>query len=230
MPRDEHVLLESEEQRQLPHPRTSRKRHGFVEFPDRLRRRVLRLEIIDYFYLVVRVQRAEGVMAEYVLDLRFVDPSVSFAQHVAFRWLGATVLLVALAVGVGSRVGESAAPGSWLVACLVVSTLALGAALVCAYRTTDTLTIFSVHGRGKLFEHTGTRGMARALRPFLAKLLAHVRIASAARRPLKAQHLRDEMREHARLHQTGVLSTVEYEACKVRILAEHAPSQASSAQ
>jgi hypothetical protein len=72
--------------------------------------------------------------------------------------------------------------------------------------------------------------MARALRPFLAKLLAHVRIASAARRPLKAQHLRDEMREHARLHQTGVLSTVEYEACKVRILAEHAPSQASSAQ
>jgi hypothetical protein len=48
----------------------------------------------------------------------------------------------------------------------------------------------------------------------------------AARRPSKAMHLRDEMREHARLHETGVLSKLEYEACKARILAEHAPSGA----
>jgi hypothetical protein len=223
MPRSEHVLLESDEQRKVPHPRTSRRRHGSVEVPDRIRRRVLKLEIIDYFYLVVRVQGARAVMAEYVLDLRFVDPSMRVSRHIASRWLAAALLLGALAVGVGLRVGGSAAPRSWLLACLVISAVALGAALVCAYRTTETLTICSVHGRAKLFEHTGTLGMARALRPFLVKLLAHLRAATAARRPLKAQHLRDEMREHARLHQTGVLSTVEYEACKVRILAEHAP-------
>ena len=66
------------------------------------------------------------------------------------------------------------------------------------------------------------------MRPFLIKLSAHVRIAVAARRPSKALHLRDEMREHARLHETGVLSKLEYEAGKVRILAEHAPGGASA--
>ena len=64
-------------------------------------------------------------------------------------------------------------------------------------------------------------GLGRALRPFLTKLSAHVRIAVAARRPSKALHLRDEMREHARLHETGVLSKQEYEAGKARILAAH---------
>src|SRR5689334_14595717 len=130
MPRSEHVLLESDEERKVPHPRASRRRHGFVEVPDRIRRRVLRLEIIDYFYLVVRVQRARAVLAEYVLDLRFVDPSVRVVRHVASRWLAAALLLGALAVGVGLRAGGSAAPRSWLGACLVISALALGAALV----------------------------------------------------------------------------------------------------
>jgi len=35
------------------------------------------------------------------------------------------------------------------------------------------------------------------------------------------------MREHARLHEAGVLSKLEYEAGKARILAAHAPGGAS---
>jgi hypothetical protein len=58
-------------------------------------------------------------------------------------------------------------------------------------------------------------------------LSAHLRIAVAARRPAKALHLRDEMREHARLHEAGVISKVEYEGGKARILAAHAPGGAS---
>lgn len=223
MPRTEHVLLESDEARTVPDPRASRKRHGVVEVPDRIRRRVLRLEIIDYFYLIVRVQRAKVLMAEYVLDLRFVDPKVSLQRHIASAWLIAALVLTSLAIGVGLRAEDSAAAGRWLMACGGLSILALGAIVVGAYRTTENLSICSVHGRAKLFEHTGALGTARALRPFLRQLLAHVKIATSARRPSKALHLRDEMREHARLHQTGVLSSVEYEACKVRILAEHGP-------
>jgi hypothetical protein len=71
-------------------------------------------------------------------------------------------------------------------------------------------------------------GLRRALRPFLTKLSSHVRMAIGARHPAKARHLRDEMREHARLHESGVLTKLEYEACKARILAEHAPSGASA--
>jgi hypothetical protein len=231
MPQSEDILLESDEQPAVPHPRASRKRHARVEAPDRIRRRVLRLEIIDYFYLAVRVQRAQSaqaVIAEYVLDLRFVDPSVRMSRHIATRWLVATLVLAGLAVAIGLRVQGSAAPGNWLVACLIASTLAIGAGFVCAYRTTETLAVFSIHGRARLLEYTGMLGLGRALRPFLIKLSAHVRIAIAARRRSKALHLRDEMREHARLHETGVLSKPEYEAGKVRILAAHAPGGAAA--
>ena len=226
MPRNEYILLESDEQPTVPHPRASRKRHARVDVPDRIRRRVLGLEIIDDFYLIVRVQRSQSVMAEYVLDLRFVDPSVRMSRHIATKWLVATLLLAALAVAIGLGVQDSAATGNWLVACLTASTLAVGAGFVAAYRTTDTIAVFSIHGRARLLEYTGTLGLRRALRPFLTKLSSHVRMAIAARRPSKALHLRDEMREHARLHETGVLSKQEYEACKARILAQHAPGGA----
>jgi hypothetical protein len=228
MPRGEYILLESDEQQTVPDPRESRKRHGRVEARDRIRRRVLTLQIIDYFYLAVRVQRAQSAIAEYVIDLRFVDPSVRVSRHIATRWLVATLILAALAVATGLLVQGSAAPGNWLAACLIASTLAVGAGLVCAYRTTETLAVFSLHGRARLLEYTSMLGLGRALRPFLIKLAAHLRIASSARRRSKPLHLRDEMREHARLHETGVLSKPEYEAGKVRILAAHAPGGAAA--
>ena len=220
-PEGEYILLESDEQYTVPRPQESRKRHARVEAQDRIRRRVLTLTIIDYFYLAVRVQRGQSVMAEYVLDLRFVDPSVRMSRHIATRWLVATLVLAALAVAIGMRAQGSAAPGNWLVACLIASTLAVGAGVACAYRTTETLAVFSIHGRARLLEYTGMPGLGRALRPFLIKLSAHVRIAIAARRRSKALHLRDEMREHARLYETGALPKPEYEAGKVRILAAH---------
>ena len=226
VPQGEDILLESDEPHTVPHPGGPRKRHARIEARDRIRRRVLTLQIIDYFYLAVRVQRAQStrsVIAEYVLDLRFVDPSVRLSRHIASRWLVATLVLAALALAIGLHVQSSAAPGDWLVGCLIASTLAVGAGFVCAYRTTETLAVFSIHGRAKLLEYTGTLGLDRALRPFLVKLSAHVRIAIAARRRSKALHLRDEMREHARLHETGVLSKPEYDAAKVRVLAAHAP-------
>ena len=226
----EHILLESEQEYTVPDPHGPRRRHARVDVPDRIRRRALRLEIIDYFYLAVRVQRSQSVMAEHVLDLRFVDPSVRLSRHIATRWLVGTLLLAALAVAIGSRVPGSAASGDWLVACLVASILTIGAGFVCAYRTTETLEVFSLHGRARLLEHTGTFGLGRALRPFLVKLSAHLRIAAAARRPSKALHLRDEMREHARLHETGVLSKLEYEGGKARILAAHAPDPPKSSR
>ena len=50
------------------------------------------------------------------------------------------------------------------------------------------------------------------------------RLASAARRRTKAEHLGDEMREHLRLKEIGLLSAEEYETAKVRILDHHSPA------
>ena len=40
---------------------------------------------------------------------------------------------------------------------------------------------------------------------------------------MRAERLRDEMREHFRLKEAGVLSQEQYEASKARILGQHAP-------
>ena len=50
----------------------------------------------------------------------------------------------------------------------------------------------------------------------------HVQIAIRARRSTRGAHLRDEIREHLRLREAGVLSEQDYEASKRRILARHA--------
>jgi hypothetical protein len=99
--------------------------------------------------------------------------------------------------------------------------MAVAAAVVCLYRTTETISMYSAHGRAKLLEFTSGLGAERTFRPFTNKLAAHIKLALAARRPMRSEHLRDEMREHFRLRENGVLSVEEYEASKARILAEH---------
>src|SRR5262249_15578847 len=175
MAASEHILLESDE-RKIPHPRSSRKLHGRIELHSRLRRRALQLELVDYYYLVVRSYRARFVAAEYVLDLRFVDASLALSKHFASRWLLSALVLIALASAIALRTNGSAAPGGWLAASSIVLGMAVAAAVVCLYRTTETISMYSVHGRARLFEFTSGLGVKRAVKPFTNKLAAHIKL------------------------------------------------------
>jgi hypothetical protein len=219
----EHILLESDE-RDVPQLRSARKIHARLQVRSRLRRRAIELALIDYYYLSVRIRRPGRPVAQYVLDLRFADPKLRLSRRVAWRWMTATVVLATLAVGVASWIRASSMPWwqhDWLSVLGILSGLAVGAALVAMYRTTKTLAVFSVNGQVKLLELTGGVGSFQAIRRFTRALSAHVKIATAARRRTRGEHLRDEMREHLRLREAGVLSEQEYETSKRRILARH---------
>jgi hypothetical protein len=221
----EHIVLESDE-RKVPALRTARKVHARLRVQSCVRRRTTELTLIDYCYLSVRTWRSRSLDAQYVLDLRFVNnPALRLARHVAWRFMTASAVLAALAVALAWRISASSTPWSrheWLPVLGGVSGAAVCAALVGLYRTTKTLVLFSVSGRARLLELTGGVGSFRAMRRFSRTLAAHVRIASARRRRSRAEHLRDEMREHLRLKEAGVLSEKEYEMSKARILAKHA--------
>jgi len=224
MPTTEHILLESDF-RQVPDLRDARTVHARMEFRSRLRRRVLQLEIIDYYYLSVR-SHSRSIVIEYVLDLRFVDAPRRL-RHIAWRWISLSLLLIALVSGIASHIDRSATPWwqhDWLPVCATVVAVWAFATLVAVYRTTETVSLFSTHGAARLLECTGGLGTFHVFRPFMVKLAAHIRLASAARRHTKAEHLRDEMREHLRLKEIGVLSAEEYETAKVRILDQHSPA------
>ena len=94
--------------------------------------------------------------------------------------------------------------------------------LVVAFRLIETVAFRSIHGRATLLEYVGGLGTLRAARPFMRKLAAHVQLAASARRLTKAEHLRDELRDHYRLMEAGVLSQALYDASKASILAQHA--------
>ena len=225
MPTTEHVVLESDF-REVPGLQDARTVHARIEFRSRLRRRVLQLEIFDYYYLSVR-SRSRPIPLEYVLDLRFVD-APRRSRHIAWRWITFSLLLITLSSGIASRIDSSATPWwqhDWLLpVCVTVMVVWPFATLVSVYRTTETVSLFSTHGAARLLECTGGLGTFRAFRPFMAKLAAHIRLASAARRRTKAEHLRDEMREHLRLKEIGVLPSGTYETAKVRILDQHSPA------
>ena len=219
----EHIVLESDERR-VPALRTARKVHSRLRVQSSVRRRASELALIDYCYLSVRTWRSRSPDAPYVLDLRFVDPALRLSRHVAWRFLAASAVLAVLAVALAWRISASSTPWrhEWLLPLGGLFGLAVCAALVGLYRTTKTLVLFSVSGRARLLELTGGVGSFRAMRSFSRTLAAHVRIASARRRRSRAEHLRDEMREHLRLKEAGVLSEKEYEMSKARILAKHA--------
>lgn len=219
----EDILLESEE-RVVPRLRTARKVHAHLLFRSRIRRRAFELDIIDYYFLSVKVWRAGLLVSEYALDLRFVDSALIQSRRFASRWIAATgMLLISLGATVW-WVGSSSVPW-WrhdgMPACAALLGLAACAAVGSVYRTTESLILLSIHGRAKLLECTAGLGKLLAIRPFIARLEAHIQVAAAARRASQREHLRDEMREHYRLKEAGVLPEDEYEASKKLILASH---------
>jgi hypothetical protein len=223
MPKTEHILLESEF-RQVPDLRDAHKVHARMEFRSRLRRRVLQLEIIDYYFLSVRLH-SRSIPLEYVLDLRFVD-APRLLRHISWRWIIFSLVFIASATGAAALFHPLATPW-WQRDGLAVGVSVVGAwafaTLVGVYRTTETFSLFSIYGAARMLECTGGLGTFQVSRRFMAALSAHIRLASGARRRTKAEHLRDEMREHLRLKEIGVLPAGEYESAKVRILDQHSP-------
>jgi hypothetical protein len=215
----EHILLESEV-REVPKVGSARKVHAALRCYDRLRRRGLELAIIDYSFLAVRTGRV-GSLREYVLDLRFIDRSLGLTRHYPWRWAAMSFALAMTAAFSAWHIGSSAVPWwqhPWLPMCAATFALTACACLVCTWRLTETLVLRSIHGQATLLEFTARLGTLRMVHQFARKLAAHIELA---RRSSGGEHLRDEMREHFRLKDAGVLSQQQYEASKARILSHH---------
>jgi hypothetical protein len=222
--KSEHILLESDVRREVPTLSQAEKTHAAWHCQSRLRRRRIELAIIDDYYLAVRAGRV-GSLEEYVLDLRFADPSISLKRHIPRRLISVALAFASLAALSAWRMLAAASPWwhhAWSLVCATTAASTLCVGLVCAWRMTETLALYSVHGRATLLAYTGGPGTLRTMQVFGRKLAGHIRLAIARRRSSKAEYLRDEMREHFRLREAGVLPQEQYEASKARILAQHA--------
>jgi len=170
------------------------------------------------------MEQSAAAPLEYVLDLRFIDPSFALTRQVPWRCVWAALALTAAATACAMWDGCETAVQSRHLGALVCAALFAAMTLsylVVAVRLVETVALHSLHGGAALLEYQGGAGTLRRVGPFMRKLAAHVQLAAAARRSTRAEHLRDELREHYRLKEAGVLAGESYETCKARILARH---------
>jgi hypothetical protein len=221
--RAEHICLESEEFA-VPARVRGRRIGPPLTIASRFRGCETEFAWLDGHRLEVRTRRPRQPARRYEVDLRFVDGETITRRRIAWRFWQACLALAALSVtsfwlATGPD-GPSWAPMGMPAAIgLLMATLCLGT--LALYRTHDTIELLSVHGRAVLAEITGNVGISRATGDFVAEIGRRTADARAQQRQSKQQFLRDELREHRRLFEDGVLGEAAYEAGKRRILQAH---------
>lgn len=219
----EHICLESDEIIVSDDRRRDRVGPGF-SYECGIRGCATEFAVLEGHQLAVRSRRHRQLEQSYVVDLRFVDGEPVAERCVAWRCWQATAGLVALAA-LDYFITAVFATSGWqqlgyqFAVALITAAICTG--LFALYRTRETLSFHSVHGRECLMKITGGLGCSRTARAFIAELARLSEMARSAGTQSLAHFLRDEMREHHRLWRAGVLSDAAYEASKRRILQAH---------
>ena len=189
------------------------------------------LSLLAGHYLRVRCSYADGSRGDYTFDLGFLGPGHTRSRHVP--WPGFALVAALVAAGVGTMAMAWTRHDSWshpfllgLVGCIIVVAGAFGAVALLR-RTTETLELRSLNGHAPLARVTGGLGSTRRLTALACDLAAVAKAAREVRPRERRQFLREEMRVHHGLHESGVLSTMEYESSKARILAAHDTAEAT---
>jgi hypothetical protein len=189
-----------------------------------LRKCSTELSLLDDHYLQVHTQHARKESKKYSIDLRYLNSQPVRTRRIAWAWWSVSAALVAstaAAVWFGLSSTASFASSAFIIA--GVASVGMIATTVLAVRhTSESLNFTSVHGGAPLVHVIGGIGSTKAGKSFFVAMIKEIAAAKSARQQAKQQMLRDEMREHHRLRELGVLSEADYEASKARILRAHA--------
>lgn len=184
------------------------------------------LSLLEDDYLKVHTERPRTEPKKFVIDLRLLNSQPVRTSHIAWPWLSMSALsLIATCVALwwmSATPGPFYATAAFALAC-ITTTAAIGTALLGVRFTTESLSFTSVHGGATVVSVVGGPGSTQDGKAFFVAVIKGIGAAKAARaQPNKQQLLRDEMREHHRLCELGVISEADYEASKSRILKAHA--------
>jgi hypothetical protein len=222
--RAEHISLEAETDIAAPFARPPhRKVRSTYVLKSGLRDCSTELSLLDDHYLQVHSQRPRKESKKYSIDLRYLNSQPVRTRRIAWAWWSMSAALL-LSTGGALWLGFSSAAffasSGFIIAC--ITTLAtIGTVFLAVRHTTESLNFTSVHGGASLVHVIGGVGSTKAGKAFFVAMIKEIAAAKSARPQSKQQLLRDEMREHHRLRELGVLSETDYEASKARILRAH---------
>jgi hypothetical protein len=221
--RSEHVSLETDisETRAKPNPSKPLLSYELNKGGRGVTRRV---SILPDQYVAIETQRSRSTSSMHTVDLRFVEPRSFRIRNVPWRLLyvaiGATVLTT-LAFVLCAEWPKFAQKFGGLLAAYALATVTVGCYAVCYYLTIESLHFLSANGRASVIVIAGRWGTMRRAQSCAVDLLSHIKVAQKKFGQTRQTYLRDEMREHARLFEAGVLSIDQYNDAKRRILKSH---------
>jgi hypothetical protein len=223
--RAEHISLEAEADIAAPPARPPHKKvRSTYTLRSGLRDCTTELSLLDDHYLQVHAQRRGKEPQKYSIDLRYLNSQPVRVRHIAWLWWAVSALLL-LGAGASLWLALSSDPfitsGGFIAAC-IAAIAAVGSTLLGVRQTTESLNFTSVNGGATFVNVVGGVGSTKSGKAFFVAMIKEIAAAKAARQQAKQQLLRDEMREHHRLRELGVLSEADYEASKTRILKAHA--------
>ena len=221
--RAEHISIEAESDTPVSTRPPHRKSKAKYELASGLRHCSTELSLLEEHYLQVHARRRGREPQKYSIDLRFLNSQPSRVRHVAWMWWS---LSVALLLSTGAAIWFALASNAMLsspgLAIAGITAIAMIATTILGIRdTTESLNFTSTHGHAILVNVLGGIGSTQAGKTFFVAVIKEIAAAKVARAQPKQQLLRDEMREHHRLRELGVLNEAEYEASKARILKAH---------
>jgi hypothetical protein len=191
-----------------------------VELDQSTPRLVRRLAIFDRTFLSVQTGRRGATPQKHWLNLVFLDPRP--VRVLDRRWWGVcgafALLSSALLALAWHADADQGAYWAMAVASVAALLFSIGIAL---RRSCDRLQFHTRHGRVPALTLYRLRPDRQCARRFAATLEETIRRSAANRATPRAQQLREEMREHRRLFEAGVLGTEDFEAAKARILRAH---------
>lgn len=160
---------------------------------------------------------------EYHVDLRFIDPSPVLSHSLPWVWLGFALVLGTLATVLIHAVwsGSTSATGPLGITGAVGALLALGMVCAAIRHCESRFALRSMNGRALLACLVCRLGARPGGEQFFKALADSIEATRKGFTQTRSEFLRDEMREHHRLFELGVVPPDQYEAARARILAAH---------
>ena len=220
--RAEHISLEGEAEVGTPTRPPHRKVRSTYALKSGLRDCSTEISLLDDHYLQVHSIRGKE-SKKYSIDLRFLNSQPVRIRNIAWFWWSLTFLQAcgtAVGVWLAIRGANPFTSTAFIGGCIAAAGM-IGSAIFGMRQTTESLNFTSVHGGATFVTVLGGIGSTKKGKSFFVAMIKEIAAAKTARQQAKQQLLRDEMREHHRLRELGVLSEADYEASKARILKSH---------
>jgi len=184
------------------------------------RGRGLRTELVLYEegFLKVAEERRGKRAAEQLLNLRYLDSRPTISRFVAMKPIYVGLGLTGAGTLFGSLVYFKLFLALTLPATVMLVTAAVIAFLLSAYRTQEESTFCTMTGRADVLTLRATFGCIRALRKLVPELVDAIHQGHTLNVPARGDYLREEMQEHYRLQDEGILTEDYCSASTQRIL------------